>query len=86
MITDLVLNVFFAIPYLLLSSMSGLDFNVALPDSFFSTLDNISSGVGYVLPVAGLLPIFLVTIGVYTFRIVWSIVIRVKSFIPTMGS
>lgn len=85
MITDLIINVIFAIPYALLSSMQGLDFNLELPSNFFNTLENLSSGVGYVIPVAKLLPIFVVTIALYSFRIVWAIIIRVKSFIPTMG-
>ena len=82
----MIINILMAVPYLLLSSMEGLNFSIELPSSFASTLNNISSGVGYVLPVTKLLPIFVVTVALYSFRIVWAVIIRIKSFIPTMGS
>lgn len=86
MITDLIINILMAIPYFLLNGLESLNFNLELPNNFFTILNEFSSGVGYVLPVSKLLPIFFITISLYCFRIYWSLVIRIKSFIPGMGS
>ena len=86
MITDLIINVFLAIPFLLLSGLSAFDFNLELPANMFEILNDLLVGVSYVVPVVRLLPIFYSIIGIATFKALWSVVIRIKSFIPTMGS
>lgn len=86
MITDLIINVLLGLPYLLLSSLEPLDFNIKFPDDIFEILKDLCVGVAYVLPVARLMPILITRIGIAIFKICWASVIRVKSFIPTMGS
>lgn len=86
MITDLIINAFLAIPYLLLNSLSALDFSLSLPTDFFKTLNSLAYGIGFVLPVSGLLPIAAITLGLQVFQIAWAIILRIKSFIPTMGA
>ena len=86
MITDLIINAFLLVPYLLLNGFFVLDFNFSLFNNFFDIFNSLSSGIGYVFPIAGLTPIFTISLAIYTFRIVWSIILRVKSFIPTMGA
>lgn len=62
------------------------DINFSIPDNAFAGLEYIFSGVAYFLPVKALLPIVLVDFSISSFHIVWSIILRIKSFIPTMGA
>lgn len=64
-----------------------------LPDIEFNIPDNVLSGFGYVaqyinyfVPVAELMPILAISVSLSVFHIVWAIILRIKSFIPTMGS
>lgn len=86
MITDLIINVLMGLPYLLLSSLQSLDFNIKFPDDLFEIIKDLSVGVAYVLPITRLMPILIARIGIAIFKICWASVIRVKSFIPTMGA
>lgn len=86
MITDLIINAFLFLPLLLLTGLETLDFNFSFPEGVYDTLYNISKGVAFVLPLKFLLSIFAIKLSIHAFRLVWSIVIRVKSFIPTMGA
>ena len=84
MITDALISVLSAVPLALLSLLPNV--NIAIPDGVFNWLLNVCSAIGYFLPVKALLPILGIMFSVTGFKIAWSIVLRVKSFIPTMGS
>lgn len=84
MITDALISVLTAVPLALLCLLP--DVNIAIPDSVFNWLINICNAVGYLLPVKDLIPILLIMVTLTGFRIAWAIVLRVKSFIPTMGA
>lgn len=86
MITDVIINIIFLIPYGLLSAMDSLNIVLSLPADMFEIIKDLTVGVNYVVPIERLMPIFVVMISLSVFKIVWAIVIRVKSFIPTMGS
>lgn len=86
MITDALINAFLFLPTLLLTSLDCLDFDFSLPTGIYDTLYNISKGVAFVLPLPFLISIFAIKLGIHSFRFIWSLVIRIKSFIPTMGA
>lgn len=85
MITDAIINALLFLPTLLLQGLDNLNFSFELPSGIYTTLYNISKGVGYVLPLPFLISISVIKIGIHSFRLVWSIILRIKSFIPTMG-
>lgn len=62
------------------------DIDFAIPDDVFSGLQYIFNGIAYFLPIKSLLPIIFIDVSISVFHIVWSIILRIKSFIPTMGS
>ena len=86
MITDAIINAFLFVPYLLLSGISSFNFNLTFPADMFEIIKDITCGVVYVLPVARLFVLFQITIALYTFKIAVALVVRAKSFIPTMGA
>lgn len=86
MITDAIINAILFLPTLLLTGLDALDFNFSLPAGVYDTLYNISKGVGYVLPLPFLLSISAIKLGIHSFRLIWSVILRIKSFIPTMGA
>ena len=86
MITDLILNVLFFLPCSLLAGLDAININLFIPDDIYITLSDICKCVGYVLPVSALLPIFLTRLALKLVQITIAIVIRIKSFIPTMGA
>ena len=83
MITKLLLEIFLYVPNLLLESLPS--FEVAIPDGVFDGLRTLFAVIGW-FPLAQLLPILGVSIALSSARMVWARVIRIKSFIPTMGA
>jgi hypothetical protein len=51
-----------------------------------SGISEVFGMVSYLFPVAALLPIIIMSIALDTFRIIMAIVVRIKSFIPSMGA
>lgn len=86
MITDAIINIFLFLPTLLLQQLSGIDFNFSLPDGIYDTLYKITVGVSYVLPLTWLFVCHGVRTAVLIFRLPYAIVLRIKSFIPTISS
>lgn len=84
MIIDAILGVVLAIPNMLLDSIG--DLSVSIPDGVFSFLDWMLPSLNYWLPISSLVPLIVIELAVMGFKIIWAIVLRVKSFIPTMGS
>lgn len=66
-----------------------------LPDmdsSFLSGWDyikdlliDIFTGIGCLIPMCDLLPLIITSLSIWSFRFAWSIILRIKSFIPTLG-
>lgn len=84
MITDAIFSSFMAFPMLLLSGLPEM--SVAIPDGVFEWLFDIANAVGYLLPVSTLVQILGISIAIKGVQIAWAIVLRIKSFIPTMGA
>lgn len=83
MITDTIINIFLALPRNLLALLP--DVNFELPDVAFQELFDIISSLTWALPVVALMPILVISFMLQGFKIAWSLLIRIKSFIPTMG-
>lgn len=84
MITDKILNILFYFPLLLAKALPEINFFI--PDNIFNGINTFVCNVGYVLPIKALMPILVSSFTISTFKIVWALVIRIKSFIPTMGA
>lgn len=84
MITDLIINVLLS-PILLLVKLLP-DLSVSISTDVFDGLDTIFQYLAYFLPVGALLPLMLLSIAFSGFQIIMAIVVRIKSFIPTMGA
>lgn len=84
MITEGILNILAFIPNALLNSMNGI--SLSIPDNIFSGLDSIFNCLGFLFPISGLLIILTLSFAIKSFQIIWAIVLRIKSFIPTMGA
>lgn len=85
LIIDSIINVLLFLPYQLLSGLDSLNFSFSFPDNIYDTLYNLTVGVAYVLPLKWLLIVFAVRTAVYFWRIPYSIVLRIKSFIPSIS-
>lgn len=60
--------------------------SLSIPSSVYSALDTLFSGIGYLFPVKYLMPILVVS-GVFaSLRLIVAVIVRIKSFIPTMGN
>lgn len=84
MLIDSFISIVFSPVYALLSLLPDID--LSLPDNIFNSISSILSNVAYVLPVAPLLPILAISLSLSVFRSTWALIIRIKSFIPTMGA
>ncbi len=83
MITDFIINLIMSLPLALLDSLPSVD--VTIPENVFSSMTWLLSTINYLFPVKALLPILIISFSITTFKIAYAIVLRVKSFIPTMG-
>lgn len=84
MITEGILNILAFVPNLLLDNMEGV--SLSIPDNIFDGLNSIFNCLGFLFPISGLLIILGISFSIKTFQIIWSIILRIKSFIPTMGA
>lgn len=84
MITDTIINIFLALPRNLLALLP--DVNIELPEVAFQELFDIISSLTWALPVVALMPILVISFMLQGFKIAWALLIRIKSFIPTMGA
>lgn len=83
MITDAILNVLLAIPLLLLNSLPSI--NIDLSNSPIDTIFSYFTIFNTIVPVSDALIIISVFLVLYNFSFIWSLILRIKSFIPTMG-
>jgi hypothetical protein len=83
MITEAILNVFMVIPNIIIALLPEV--KAVIPDGVFDGVNNVLYGIGYVLPMYALVPIFVISFALDGFKVVMALVVRIKSFIPTMG-
>ena len=84
MITDAIISGFLAFPLTLLGLLPDVSFEI--PAGVFNWLFDIASAVGYLLPISTVVEIFGIFLAIKAFQIVWALLLRIKSFIPTMGA
>lgn len=84
MITEGILNILAFIPNLLLDNISSI--SLSIPDNIFEGLNSIFNCLGFLFPISGLLIILGTSFSIKGFQIIWALIIRIKSFIPTMGA
>lgn len=84
MIVDAFFNLLLSPIRLLLSALPTI--GVSMPAGVFDSLIDTMAFIGYMLPVDTIITCFGIRIGMSSFRQVIAIIVRVKSFIPTMGS
>ena len=85
MIIEAILALLCAIPIMLLNSLTSIT-SLAIPEGTFTWWYNIFDVLTYIFPVWAVLPILFITFAITGFSFIWSIILRVKSFIPTMGA
>lgn len=83
MLTELILYPFIFLGRFLISLLPTVSLDVA--ENALDGLSTLSANVGYILPVKGLSEIFVAYLAYLSARVLFSIIIRIKSLIPTMG-
>lgn len=84
MIIDAIFSVILAVPNALLGALGSV--SLSIPGGFIQGLGSVFSSINYFVPIRSLLPIVVIELAVIGFKIIWAIVLRVKSFIPSMGA
>ena len=84
MIIDALFSVLLAPIKLLLSALPTIGYS--LPDGIFNSIVDTFAFIGYVLPIESILMCLSIRLALISFRATMAVVVRVKSFIPTMGS
>lgn len=85
MITDLLINILLFVPVNLLKLIPDLTFDLNFDADMFESFKDMVVCLDYVLPISVLLGCFAVKIAVRVWQLPYAILIRIKSFIPTMG-
>lgn len=60
-------------------------FTIEIPSGVATTLISLCKGACYLLPIKLLMPIIIASFSYHTFKFLWSVFLRVKSFLPTGG-
>lgn len=68
----------------IIDKLPSIDFQI--PDGVLDGLTYITNYISYFIPIKALMPILIIDVGLCVFQIVWAIILRIKSFIPTMGA
>lgn len=83
MIIEKMLDMLLTVPNKILEIMPSLD--VTISSGVFDIFDDLMYTIGFIFPVPQLMILFLVTISITSFRIIWAAIMTVKSWIPFMG-
>lgn len=83
MITEAIINILMFLPNTLLDGIEGV--SLSIPDNVFNGLNDLFGCLGFIFPISGLMIILGVSFAIKCFQIIWSVFIRIKSFIPFMG-
>jgi hypothetical protein len=84
MILELIFGLLLFIPNLLLSLLPTI--SLELPANIVAGITPVFGAIAFFFPIAALLPIIIMSVALDSFKIIVAIVIRIKSFIPGMGS
>lgn len=83
MITETLINLFLRLFQGLISVLPSLNFSI--PSNICNTIADFFVGITYFFPIKQLLPILVFSLSITAFRILFTLILRIKSFIPTMG-
>lgn len=83
MIMDTFLKLLTLPVLLLFDGLSALEFTI--PVGVFNGLSILAKDLGYIFPISSLLPIIVIKFSLRGFSVFWTILLKIKSFIPTMG-
>ena len=92
MILEAILDLLFVVPELILSvfptvEMSGISLDMASTShTWIEVFGILFANIAYVFPVKQCFPLLMFSITMNLAHFVWAIALRIKSFIPTMGS
>lgn len=84
MITESILKFVFLPVTALISLLPDISFSI--PENIFEGLRDILGVLGFIFPIKGLLIILATSISINSFHIIWALILRLKSFIPTEGN
>jgi hypothetical protein len=60
--------------------------SVQLPTGSIGALGNIISGVAYFLPIGLIVTLIMISLSIDMIILIWRIILRIKSFVPTWGN
>lgn len=83
-VTLFIFSVVFRVALSLINSLPGL--SLSLPADLLDDAAEFLNGVAFFLPMSSLVALFEIKITVINFRLAWSILLRIKSFIPEISS
>lgn len=84
MIFDTLMNLILAPIDFLISLIP--DINISIPSGVLGAVGDVFGSIGYITPWKTVITILSISFALVAIRITWAIIIRVKSFIPTMGA
>lgn len=86
LVTSAILSFFNFISESILSLLS-LPFvgNLAFPDDTFEALKKILSNIAYIVPINHFMIMLGFSFVLANFKTIWALILRIKSFIPSMG-
>lgn len=76
MIIDAIIGFFLALPNVWINSLSSVG-DIVIPQGAFEWWSNTINMLTYVFPVYAIFPIFIISFGIKSFQIVWSIFVRI---------
>lgn len=83
-VTLFIFSVVFRVALNLLNALPGLNF--VIPSDLLEDAFDFVNGVAFFLPMSSLIALFEIKLTVINFRLAWSILLRIKSFIPEISS
>lgn len=60
-------------------------FTFTIPVGIFNGLVTLAKDLGYLFPLSAIVPIIGIKLGLRVLSFTWSVILKIKSFIPTMG-
>lgn len=84
MITELIINIFCTPLLLLLDALPSVSFTI--PSGAFESMSSLFSTLGYIFPMSTYVLIIGIKTSLKLAKITIALIVRIKSFIPSMGA
>lgn len=86
MITDVIISIIMAPIYAVLNLLSlPVVGTLEIPEDVFNGIESFLANVAYVVPIKPMLIILTFSALLDGFTSIWALILRIKSFIPSMG-